>query len=129
MARSTVYTIRARGVGPELREPKKRGSKTEITDDPKSPSSELVAEIREVLRESDFLGEGHRKVRARLRPKGIRVGKNRVLRLIRENGLWRRCAAGTLEETGAAAAGSPRMRRTNCGAPIRHFYPKADSWC
>ena len=37
--------------------------------------------------ESDFLGEGHRKVRARLRPKGIGVGKNRVLRLMRENGL------------------------------------------
>ncbi len=81
VARSTVYTIRARGLGCEVREPRKRGPKTEITDE------ELVAEIRGVLRESDFLGEGHRKVRARLRPKGIGVGKNRVLRLMRENGL------------------------------------------
>ena len=40
-----------------------------------------------MLKESDFLGEGHRKVRARLRAKGIGVGKNRVLRLMRENGL------------------------------------------
>jgi hypothetical protein len=46
-----------------------------------------VEEIRVVLQESDFLGEGHRKVRARLRAKGMRVGKNRVLRLMRENGL------------------------------------------
>ena len=39
-----------------------------------------------MLKESDFLGEA-RKVRARLRAKGIGVGKNRVLRLMRENGL------------------------------------------
>ena len=72
VARSTVYTMRPRGLGSEVGEPRKRGPKTEITDE------ELVSEIRGVLRESDFLGEGHRKVRACLRPKGIRVGKNRV---------------------------------------------------
>ncbi len=33
------------------------------------------------------MGEGHRKVRARLAAKGIRAGKNRVLRLMRESGL------------------------------------------
>ncbi len=48
---------------------------------------ELVEAIRQVRSESEFLGEGHRKVRVRLRPKGIWVGKNRVLRLMRENGL------------------------------------------
>ena len=46
-----------------------------------------MTEIRQVLRNSPFHGEGHRKVRARLRAKGIRVGKNRVLRLMRENRL------------------------------------------
>ena len=84
-----------------------------------------MSEIRGVLRESDFLGEGHRKVRARLRPRGIRVGKNRVLRLMREHG--------------AAGAGAPRAstRRPEpqrpdhdrcaqravghrCGAPMPH---------
>jgi hypothetical protein len=69
------------GVDPNPGEAKKRGPKTRWTD------SELVEEIRVVLQESDFLGEGHRKVRARLRAKGMRVGKNRVLRLMRENGL------------------------------------------
>ena len=79
--RSTVYWWRNRaleGPEPELR---KRGPKTDLSDD------ELVEEIRAVLRDSPFLGEGHRKVRARLRAKGIRVGKGRVLRLMRENGL------------------------------------------
>ena len=42
---------------------KKRGPKTKLSDE------ELVEEIRQVLKESDFLGEGHRKVRARLRAK------------------------------------------------------------
>ena len=45
----------------EVEEPKKRGPKTGIADEA------LVAEIRKVLGESDFLGEGHRRVRARLR--------------------------------------------------------------
>ena len=40
-----------------------------------------------MLKASPFLGEGHRKVKARLTAKGIRVGKNRVLRLIRGHGL------------------------------------------
>ena len=37
---------------------------------------------RTVLKASPFLGEGHRKVKARLAARGIRVGKNRVLRLM-----------------------------------------------
>ena len=80
IARSTVYQAEERG-NDESREPKKRGPKTELSDEA------LVEEIRQVLEESDFLGEGYRKVRVRLRPKGIWVGKNRVLRLMRENRL------------------------------------------
>ena len=90
MARSTVYEARARGGRRDPAEPKKRGPKTQLTD------TELVAEIRRVLQESDFLGEGHRKVRVRLRPKGIRVGKNRVLRLMRGE---RPAGSGATRET------------------------------
>ena len=51
-------------------------------------SDEALAEaIRRVLRESPFHGEGHRKVWARLRRQGVRAGRNRVLRLMREQGL------------------------------------------
>ena len=52
------------------------------------PDAELLAEIRRDLDESPFVGEGHRKVWARLRRRrGIRTSRKRVLRLTREAGL------------------------------------------
>ena len=124
VARSTVYTMRARGLGSEVGEPRKRGPKTEITDE------ELVSEIRGVLRESDFLGEGHRKVRARLRPKGIGVGKNRVLRLMRENGLLapvrRGHPRGDRSHSGRITTDAPNEL---WGTDATRFYTKADGWC
>jgi transposase InsO family protein len=57
----------------------KRGPKTKISDD------ELLLHIRNDLETSPWTGEGHRKVRARL--KDLRVGRTRVLRLMRENNL------------------------------------------
>jgi transposase InsO family protein len=44
----------------------------------------LTTHIRHVLATSPFLGEGHRKVWARLRAQGIRTSKPRVLRLMRQ---------------------------------------------
>jgi putative transposase len=51
------------------------------------PDAELLAEIRRDLAESPFVGEGHRKVWARLRRQGIRTSRKRLLRLTREAGL------------------------------------------
>jgi len=52
------------------------------------PDAELLAEIRRDLDESPFVGEGHRKVWARLRrTRGVRTSRKRVLRLTREAGL------------------------------------------
>jgi putative transposase len=51
------------------------------------PDPMLTAEIRAVLAAGPFHGEGHRKVWARLRMKGIRTSLRRVLRLMREHGL------------------------------------------
>jgi len=48
---------------------------------------ELLAEIRQVLDQSPFVGEGHRKVWARLRRRGVCTSRKRVLRLTREAGL------------------------------------------
>ena len=82
VARSSVYALRARVGGPpesDRRQPGKRGPKTALSHE------ELLQET--VLKASPFLGEGHRKVKARLAATGIRVGKNRVLRLMRVNGL------------------------------------------
>jgi transposase InsO family protein len=47
----------------------------------------LVGEIRKLLRDSPFHGEGHRKLWARLRFAGVRTSRRRVLRPAREHGL------------------------------------------
>ncbi len=51
------------------------------------PDVALVEAIRQVLTDSPFHGEGYRKVWARLRHAGLRTSKERVRRLMRENGL------------------------------------------
>ena len=51
------------------------------------PDDDLVEEIRGLLKAGPFHGEGYRKLWARLRFKGIRTSKRRVLRLTREHGL------------------------------------------
>jgi len=77
LARSTVYLHQARRAmppGPAA----KRGPKPRWSDEV------LVEKIRAVLMASPFLGEGHRKVWARLRWQGVRTSKTRVRRLMRE---------------------------------------------
>jgi len=76
--RSTIYHRRFRGAHLGCRP----GPKTALSDE---ALSEL---IRQVIVECPFAGEGHRKVRARLRREHqVAVGKNRVLRLMRSAGL------------------------------------------
>jgi transposase InsO family protein len=76
--RSSVYARRRADVGVGG----KRGPRTELSD------TELLEKIRTSITDSPFSGEGHRKVCARLRREhGIRVGRKRVLRLMREAGL------------------------------------------
>ena len=81
--RSTIYAVRARAsasVTPML--PRRRGPK------PKMPDADLLQAIRDDLAASPFIGEGHRKVWARLRiVRDIRVSRTRVLRLMHEHGL------------------------------------------
>jgi putative transposase len=124
VARSTVYAARNRTGDSELARPQKRGPKTRVSDE------ELVLEIRKVLKESDFLGEGHRKVRARLKPKGIRVGKNRVLRLMRENGLLApvrfRHERGDRSHSGRITTDQPNEL---WGTDATRFYTKEEGWC
>lgn len=49
--------------------------------------AELRAEVHDVIETSPFTGEGHRKVWARLRRRGIRSSRKRVLRVMREDGV------------------------------------------
>jgi putative transposase len=51
------------------------------------PDHDLLQAIREVIAESPFVGEGHKKVCARLRLRGVCTSRKRVLRLMREAGL------------------------------------------
>lgn len=80
VSRATVYRHREKG---ELRPVLgKRGPKTLWTDE------ELLALIREDLATTEWVGEGHRKVWARLRAlKGVRTSLRRILRLMREANL------------------------------------------
>jgi putative transposase len=48
---------------------------------------DLRARIHDVIATSPFVGEGHRKIWARLRRRGIRTSRKRVLRLMREDGV------------------------------------------
>src|SRR4051812_23863858 len=55
---------------------------------------DLVVAIRQLLTDSPFHGEGHRKLGARLRFAGIRTSRRRVLRLMRMHGLLAHQRAG-----------------------------------
>ena len=54
---------------------------------PKLSDAELLERIRQVIHDSPFLGEGHRKVHARLRLRDVHVSRKRVLRIMREAAL------------------------------------------
>jgi putative transposase len=71
------------------------------------PDAELAEAIRQALADSPFHGEGYRKVWARLRHAGLRTSKERVRRLMRENGLQ-----------ATARPGRPRGPRSHDGTII-----------
>jgi putative transposase len=81
--RSSYYADRqVAGLPVKLTQLGKRGPKTTLSD------AELLELIRADLTASPFQGEGHRKVWARLRVRdGVKVGRRRVLKLMRENNL------------------------------------------
>ena len=76
--RSTVYARRDGGDSVPLQ---KRGPK------PLVPDSDLLLAIREVLTDPPFMGEGYRKVHARLRYRGTRADVERIRLLMREHDL------------------------------------------
>jgi transposase InsO family protein len=76
LPRSTFYAQRVRRAQPATG----RRGRTPILDD-----AALLVQIRAVIAESPFHGEGHRKIWARLRGlKGVRTSMRRVLRVMRE---------------------------------------------
>jgi len=79
LPRSSFYHAANRNLAPR---PARRGPAPPVAE------ASLLAAIKADLASSPFRGEGHRKVWARLRyGLGLRVGRNRVLRLMRKNQL------------------------------------------
>lgn len=79
IARSTLYAQRVRAA--QVVPLGKRGPRPIVPDD------ELLAAIQTVLTDPPFMGEGYRKVHARLRYMGIRADEERVRLLMREHAL------------------------------------------
>jgi len=105
--RSSVYWHREapqRALTPRA----KRGPKTAWSDE------DLLLRIRTVLAESPFVGEGHRKVWARLRVGLVRTSRTRVLRLMREANLLAptraRRVLGPLVHDGTITTEAPNLR-------------------
>jgi transposase InsO family protein len=144
VARSTVYARRLgathlqndaricpesddRGVGRDPRTPAgrtKRGPRTPQDD------AALLATIRAVLTASPFHTEGHRKVRVRLRARGIRVGKARVLRLMRAGRLLAPTRHGPAHGDRTHAGRIITQRPDELwGTDATLFYTRRDGWC
>jgi putative transposase len=121
-SRSAFYERKARHANPAVAH--KRGPKTSLSDD------ELLALIRADLATSHFIGEGHRKVWARLRfVKGIKVGRKRVLRIMREHHLLspHRVVQGQpIEHTGKIITATPNVLWGTDGTKI---FTLDDGWC
>ena len=102
----------------------KRGPKTAVSD------AELVDAIRAVLAATPFHGEGHRQVRVRLRAGGPHIGRNTVLRVMREHGLLAPQRAGH-RHGDAAHAGTITTERPNVmwGTDATRFYTEREGWC
>lgn len=80
--RSTIYARRSRQGDDNVIALRRPGPAGTIDDE------QLLVLIRQVLADSPFTGEGYRKVHARLRREhGVRVGRKRVLRLMRAHHL------------------------------------------
>lgn len=125
LPRSSFYDWQQRQASPDGHEAPKRGPKTDVTDE------QVLEALREELEDPEFSGEGYKKLHARLRRlRGLVVGKNRVLRLMRQHGLLapvrRRHRRGDRAHTGTIVTDEiDRM----WGTDATRFYTAEDGWC
>ena len=82
VAKSSYYDyLRQKKQKAQGHKPKKPGPKVQVDD------KMLLQSILEVMTASPFVTEGVKKVHARLRRKGIKASRNRINRIMREQGL------------------------------------------
>jgi transposase InsO family protein len=115
VSRSTVYA-RQKAASLPRPTPARRGPKPKVSDDA------LLEAIRADLDASPFVGEGHRKVWARLKfGKGIRVSRKRVLRLMREHNLlspYRKPQGTSKDHDGTIGTQAPNVMWGTDGARV-----------
>ena len=103
--------------------------KTKRGPEPGTSDEKLLDLIHEDLKNSPFIGEGHRKVWARLRfGKGIRVSKKRVLRIMREHNLLsphRAPKCPQIEHNGRIITDEPNIMWATDGAKV---FTLDDGW-
>ena len=129
ISRSTIYRRRMKIPKDPLL---KRGPKPATSD------KELLGKIREDIKISPFKGEGHRKVHARLKRQGITVGRNRVLKVMRNNQLLspnRRAYRPPNPHDGRITTDSPDVMWGSDGTKVRTvddgliwIFSVADHW-
>lgn len=123
LPRSSVYARQVRETGCRV-SAGKRGPKTAWSDE------EIVIAIREELLKRPFTTEGHRKARRLLRQRGLRIGKTRVLRLMREHGLLapqrRGNPHGDRTHSGRITTDRPNEL---WGTDAARFYTEREGWC
>lgn len=105
--------------------PKKRGRKPIVDDE------ELLEKIRDTIASVPFFGEGYKKVCHRLNKAGIKVGKSRVQRLMRENDLMspyrhRQARKKKSEHKGAIITDAPNVMWATDG---KKFWVADKGWC
>jgi putative transposase len=121
LARSSAYAAQR----PEPSQTGRRGPRVSVSDE------QLLALIREVLSGESFTSEGYRKAWARLRFRRIRVGKERVRRLMRDNRLLapqraKKHAHGDPAHTGRIVEERPNRM---WGTDGTRFETEKDGWC
>lgn len=121
VARSSGYSAGQMTAGSSVR---RRGPRPVVTD------LELLEAIRRVLAASPFLTEGHRKVHARLRRLGVRCGRRRILRVMREHELLAphriRHRHGDPSHSGSIVTEKPNLM---WGSDGTKFCTSREGWC
>ena len=120
--RSSFYE-RKRRKRSKGRKHKKRGPVPAVSDE------KLLALIKRDLAASPFIGEGHRKVWARLKfGRGIAVSRKRVLRIMRENNLlspYRRPQMAPNDHDGEIITSEPNVMWGTDGAKV---FTRREGW-